>query len=255
MKRKLFLMALLTLCIAIVQPAIAQGDQAKVTLTSKGETLPAVFAKIEKATSYKFNFAYDDVASYKFTGSITGKTVTEALNTVLSGKPFTYTVKGKIITITKETNQQKRIEIGGIVTNADDNTPVIGAQVKILGTQIATVTDINGTFRFNYTFSPDTEVEISYIGMKTVQMKGNDNMIISMQEDAKALENVVVTGIFRKAKESYTGAVTTIGSEKLEMFRGSNLLQTLKNADVSLNFAIDNINGSDPNNQIGRAHV
>lgn len=248
MKRKLFLMAMLSLCLSVVQPVIAQDSKAKVTLTSKNESLPAVFAKIEKATSYKFNFAYDDVASFTYSGNISGKTVTEALNTILSGKPFTYTVKGKIITISKDVKESRNARISGLVVNAEDNEPVMGAQVKVVGSDAAVVTDVNGAFRINGAFAANSMVEVSYIGMKTIQMRAADGMKIYMQEDAKALDNVIVTGIFRKAKESYTGAVTTIGSEKLEMYRGSNLLQTLKNADVSLNFAIDNINGSDPNN-------
>ena len=68
-----------------------------------------------------------------------------------------------------------------------------------------------------------------------------------MKDDESSLKEVVVTGIFRKAKESYTGSVATIGSEQLQQYRGQNLLQTLKNADASINFSIDNLNGSNPN--------
>ena len=57
----------------------------------------------------------------------------------------------------------------------------------------------------------------------------------------------MVTGIFKKAKESYTGAVSSIDKEQLKIYKGQNLLQTLKNIDVSINLAVDNINGSNPN--------
>ena len=63
----------------------------------------------------------------------------------------------------------------------------------------------------------------------------------------RPLNDVVVTGIFRKAKESYTGAATKIGGEKLKMYKGQNLLQTLRNADASLNIPMNNMMGSDPN--------
>lgn len=246
MKRTLILFALIAACLSFTQPMMAQDAKAKITLSFKGEALPAVFAKLEKASSYKFNFAYDDVSAYNYNGNISGKTVTEALNAILSGKPFTYNVKGSIITITKQ--ERKMTEIGGFVINSEDKEPVIGAQVKIVGTQVATVTDINGAFRFNYTISENSLVEVSYVGMKTTQAKAGDNMRIMMMPESKELDNVVVTGIFRKAKESYTGAVSTITNEQLEMYRGQNLLQTLKNVDASINFAVDNINGSNPNN-------
>ena len=92
MKRTLILFALIAACLSFTQPMMAQDAKAKITLSFKGEALPAVFAKLEKASSYKFNFAYDDVAAYNYNGNISGKTVTEALNAILSGKPFTYNV-------------------------------------------------------------------------------------------------------------------------------------------------------------------
>lgn len=246
MKRTLILFALIAACLSFTQPMMAQDAKAKITLSFKGEALPAVFAKLEKASSYKFNFAYDDVAAYNYNGNISGKTVTEALNAILSGKPFTYNVKGSIITITKQ--ERKMTEIGGFVINSEDKEPVIGAQVKIVGTQVATVTDINGAFRFNYTVSENTLVEVSYVGMKTTQVKAGDNMKIVLMSDSKELDNVVVTGIFQKARESYTGSVSTISSEQIAMYKNMNLLQTLKNIDASLNFAVNNIAGSNPNN-------
>lgn len=89
---------------------------------------------------------------------------------------------------------------------------------------------------------------MSYVGMQTCVVPLRKQMTIVMKEDTKTLGDVVVTGIFRKAKESYTGSVSTVSKEQLQQFRGQNLLQTLKNADASINFAIDNVNGSNPNN-------
>lgn len=70
---------------------------------------------------------------------------------------------------------------------------------------------------------------------------------VTLQEEVAEMEEVVVTGIFKKAKESYTGAVSSIDKEQLKIYKGQNLLQTLKNIDVSINLAVDNINGSNPN--------
>lgn len=72
-------------------------------------------------------------------------------------------------------------------------------------------------------------------------------MHVVMESDTKEIGEVVVTGIFQKAKESYTGAVSTIKRDQLDMYKGSNLLQTLKNIDASLTFPINNAAGSNPN--------
>lgn len=56
-----------------------------------------------------------------------------------------------------------------------------------------------------------------------------------------------MTGIFKKARESYTGAVSTIGKEEILAYRGQNMLQTLRNIDPAFNVVQNNEFGSDPN--------
>ena len=115
-------------------------------------------------------------------------------------------------------------------------------------TTFGTATDIDGRFEITgFTFGANYKVQISYIGMKTQVLAANADMHVVLESDAQKLQDVVVTGIFKKAKESYTGAVSTVTSEELDMFKGQNLLQTLKNIDASLNFAVNNIAGSNPN--------
>ncbi len=130
-----------------------------------------------------------------------------------------------------------------------ENEPIIGAVVAVKGTHRAVSTDANG----NYTIQvrPGETLLFSFIGMEPIEMKysGTKHLDLVLQESSKMkLDEVVVTGIFRKAKESYTGSVTTVTDEQLDMYRGQNLLQTLKNIDASINFSIDNLNGSNPNN-------
>ncbi len=137
--------------------------------------------------------------------------------------------------------------MGGYVVEKGTNEPVIGAQVRVAGTQVVTVTDVNGAFHFDYYLTTDKMVEVSYVGMKTKRVPISKEMRIELEGDTKELGDVIVTGIFRKAKESYTGAVSTVNREQLDMYRGTNLLQTLKNVDASLNFAVNNLAGSNPN--------
>ncbi len=94
---------------------------------------------------------------------------------------------------------------------------------------------------------PPLQIQISYIGMKTVTLNATSNMRIVLENDTQTIQDVVVTGIFTKAKESYTGAVSTIDREQLDLHKGQNLLQTLKNIDASINFAVNNVAGSNPN--------
>ena len=72
-------------------------------------------------------------------------------------------------------------------------------------------------------------------------------IVVVLKPAKNELEDVVVTGIFKKSRESFTGAVSTITEKELKSFRGRNLLSTLKNIDPTFNIIEDNTYGSDPN--------
>ena len=101
---------------------------------------------------------------------------------------------------------------------------------------MGTATDVDGKYTLTLPEGNYTLV-FSMLGMKVREELVGDRTEINvvMQEEAAEMDEVVVTGIFKKAKESYTGAVSSIDGEELQMFRGQNLLQTLKNIDVSIN--------------------
>ena len=241
------LLAMLTLSVA----AFAQGNDVRLSMTFKNESLPGVLLKLEKSSDYKFLFTYDDVQKYTVNGSVTNKKFMEIVDYVLRDKPFDYKVDGKFIKVTlrqqKGDSSHKKKTYGGYVRDRNGE-PIIGAQVKVLGTQAMAVTDINGAYMFDYMFSGEMKIQVSCIGMKTYTAPLRQQMDITMEEDSKAVGEVVVTGIFKKAKESYTGAVTQISSEELALHKGQNLLQTLKTIDASMNFQVNNFAGSNPNN-------
>lgn len=85
--------------------------------------------------------------------------------------------------------------------------------------------------------------------MKTQERiyRGEKELNVVLEEDAETLDEVVVTGIFDKPRESYTGAVSTITAKELKMYQGQNLLQTLRNIDPAINLVQDNMSGSNPN--------
>ena len=229
----------------------AQDKAVKLSMSFNEESLPAVFLRLEQSSSYRFLFTYDDVAQYKVTGQVKDAQFFEIVDFVLRDKPLEYRVEGKFINVTLKLDSQQKSDklqaVGGYVYD-EQGEPVVGAQVRVLGTKLLTVTDLNGAFTFDYFIQGKQDVQVSYVGMKTVTLPLTKNMKIRMKSDNQVLKGVVVTGIFSKPKETYTGAVSTITKDKLDIYKGSNLLQTLKNIDASINFAIDNVNGSNPNN-------
>ena len=136
-------------------------------------------------------------------------------------------------------------EVKGKVFFQDDGAPVPGASVKV-GGKLVTTTDANGCFTLRKV-SIDSYLDISYIGMQDEHLKVSAQMNIFLKTGVKSLDNVVVTGIFRKNKESFTGAVSTIDSKQLKSFKGRNLIATLKNIDPTFNVLENNQFGGDPN--------
>lgn len=257
MRRTLILM-LLFVATFMAQTASAQvADQSvKLTMSFNNEPLSQVFLRLESSSPYKFLYTYDDVDSYTVTGKMRNAPFFDILKFVLKDTPLEYSVQGKFINITLKDGAKRPAStgarpegyktIGGYVFD-EHNEPVIGAQVRVVGTKLIAVTDINGAFNFEYLVPANSQIQVSYVGMQTVTVPVKKEMTIRMKSDTKALGEVVVTGIFRKAKESYTGAVSTIDREQLDLYRGTNLIQTLKNIDASINFPINNVAGSNPN--------
>ena len=236
----------------LLSAGLTQAQEKKITAEFKDTPLSNVLKQLEKLSTYKILFTYDDVQSYKVTVSLKDATITEALQKVLDGKPFVFSdvANGKYISVVYQPKKKSDTtkENKGKVVDSKGET-VIGATVRVVNATIGTATDIDGNFTLRV---PEdvTTLEVGFVGMKTqlVSIKDKTEVRVVMEEDNTVLEDVVVTGIFKKAKESYTGAVSSISSEQLKMYKGQNVLQTLKNIDASLNFMVNNAMGSNPNN-------
>ncbi|MDP5120325.1 MAG: mucoidy inhibitor MuiA family protein [Spirosomaceae bacterium] len=138
-------------------------------------------------------------------------------------------------------------QVNGVVTSASDNTPIIGANVLIMGTTLGTVTNENGFYQL--AIPPDlrskrNNLSFSYIGFVNQNRFVNaSNINVSMQEDAKALEEVVVVGYGVQRKKEMTGAVASIGKGRSVAFAAPQAVEIKQlmnesDAPTSLNFEL-----------------
>lgn len=108
---------------------------------------------------------------------------------------------------------QQQGDVKGTVTDANGET-IIGATVRVLGTQNAAITDIDGNFTVKA--NPGQTLEISYIGCKTVQVKAsNQPLKIVLEDESKTLSEVVVVGYGTMRKKDLTGSVVQINPNKI----------------------------------------
>ena len=126
-----------------------------------------------------------------------------------------------------------------------------GVTVQMTGTSTGVVTDANGKFSISLPKGQPSTVVFSYIGMKNETYacngKKDANIVIRMQEDASQINEVVVTGIVTKRKETFTGSSSSFSGEELKSVSVQNPIAALKALDPAFNVMDDNLFGSDPN--------
>lgn len=246
--RKTRLFIFLMVCLMAL-PALAQTS--KVTMTFKNESLPSVFKRLEKATDYKFLFAYEDVGKYTVNGDVKNASIQETMDYVLRGKPLSYTIEGKIVNV-QSANEKKSGRMRTIKGYVRDEAgePLMGVPVCIGETRVCTVTDADGFYTFKIPVER-TVLKFSYVGMdnkyEAVLQGTSDIERNVVMSSTTQLKDVVVTGIFNRKKESFTGSAATYNKDDLIQMGSSNVLQSLKTLDPAFAIIEDTQFGSDPN--------
>ena len=125
----------------------------------------------------------------------------------------------------------------------DDGEPAIGASVKVKGTAVGAATDVDGKFSFTTTVA-NPQLVISYIGMKTITVKGGQNMTIHMESDQSShqLGEVVVTGMQKMDKRLFTGAATKVDVEKAKLDGISDISRSLEGRAAGV--SVQNVSGT-----------
>lgn len=116
------------------------------------------------------------------------------------------------------TQQQKKGRVvTGTITDANDGTPIIGANIKLKQTNTGVISDIDGNFSINVNSSRDVLV-ISYIGYKTREVPVENLGVINIQltSDNEILDEVIIVGSGTQKKISVTGAITTVKGTELK---------------------------------------
>lgn len=113
----------------------------------------------------------------------------------------------------------------GTVTSSNGE-PLIGVTVLEQGTTNGTITDLDG--KFSLQVQSGATLEFSFMGYERQSQPASSNMNIVLEEDTKALEEVVVVGYGTQRKEAVTGSVASMKGDEMRAVAGSNITQSLQ---------------------------
>ena len=122
-------------------------------------------------------------------------------------------------------NQQAKTVKGHVVDELGD--PMIGVSVKVKGTQMGAITDLNGDFTIN--MGGKTAIELTYVGYlpMTVQTKGTQTLQIAMKPDSKMMDEVLVIGYGTVKKRDALGAISQVKAEDIKQAPVLNAMEGL----------------------------
>lgn len=239
------------LCLAgLLSFPVVSLQASNISLTELGETMllkaddstvKQVFDYIERHSKYVF--VYDqhvkNLLTMKVNVATKGKSVEDILAAVCSQTGLKYHINDRQVTISlgekvnKQTFQResKRTagrKIKGVVGDGN-NEPLIGATVKVKGTNIVTVTDMDGNFELEV--PSGAELVVSYIGFndQTVKISGSKSKYdVELQENTNSLDELVVIGYGTVKKKDLTGAVAAVKGDELVNKRTTMLSNALQ---------------------------
>lgn len=146
------------------------------------------------------------------------------------------------------------IVISGIVVDKKTDETLVGASVALWqGSKLLTgvQTNLEGAFTLTST-AKGFDIKVSYMGYlpKVIRGVAKDikDIIIELEQDTAALEEVVVTGFVTKNKQSFTGSVTQISALELKQVSNTNVISAIAALTPGMTMVQNTAQGSNPNN-------
>ena len=245
----------------------AQTLKKEIRIEADNQAMPQVLKQLEKKSGYKILFTNDDLNQFRVSVDFKTKDIRDALNAIIGNRPLEYTIRqeGNYVSIrlkntrgaVRRANQQaaqafEMIHVSGTVIDAG-KSPIPGVHIEAVGTDYRCISDMTGQFHLNLPKGQPFQLRFSFVGMQTVTSREYDarydveRLYVTMEEDQQQLDEVVVTGMFERKKESFTGSSTTFSKDDLMAVGNQNLIKSLKNLDPAFQIVENLEMGSNPN--------
>lgn len=210
------------------------------SVAAEQQTVGSVLSFIEKNSQYVFLYNADvqKLLQRKVSITLGNRSMSDILNDLCKAVGLSSHISGNQITLTTTTStataKTGRRAISGKVTDATGE-PIIGATISEKGGRNGTTTNVNGEFSLEV--NPENMLTISYVGFAPQTVKARDAMHITLAEESKGLDEVVVIGYGTKKKANLIGAVSTVTADELKDRPVSSAGQMLQGQVPNLNIS------------------
>ena len=192
----------------------AQEQSKRFSVKVDNITLKEAIEVIKKQGNYSFLIRNNDIdLNRKVSVNINNGTINDVMGQLLAGTDVSYEVNGPRVimfhAVTPQKEQEKVFVLKGRITDPTGEG-VIGANVKVVDSTEGTITDMDGNFSLMVT--PNARLSISYIGYATqeVVVKDQRPLNVTLKEDTRLIDEVVVVGYSVQKKANLTGAVSSV---------------------------------------------
>lgn len=227
------------------------SQNAKVHIVKGNMQIGTLLSKIESQTNYLFVYNKKNVDVNRVINvGADNESVARVLDKVFTGTEISYVMEGNNIVLTKskgvEQSAQQKSTIKGTITDKE-GSPIIGANVQEKGTTNGTITDLDG--KFTLVTENNATLSITFIGFKsqTIRLSGKTTIKIVLEDESLVLDDVVVTAMGIKKKESsLTYSTTQVNGDELTRSKDPNMINSLtgKTAGVTINKSSSGLGGS-----------
>ena len=132
--------------------------------------------------------------------------------------------------------------ITGVVISEEDGQPVIGASVLVKGTQLGTITGVDGDFTLPNVPSSAKTLQISFIGMQTQEVAIKPHLKVVLKTDSEILDEVVITGMQKMDKRLFTGAATKLSADDVKLDGIAEISRALEGRAAGV--SVQNVSGT-----------
>lgn len=222
--RTLCTLPLFLLPIAEMNGTTTYAQSVQFSFSLSNSTVKEVLEQIENESEFVFVY-YENTfdPSKKVSINANGKEVDEILDEVFAGQGVSYEINDRQVILKKEeatstsskaVHQQETKKIQGLVKDIFGE-PIIGASVVIKGTTNGTITGLDGEFSLN-NVEKGSVIQVSFIGYQTQEIAWNGQpLTLTLKEDSRQLEEVIVVGFGTQKKENLTGSVSQVSMDEV----------------------------------------